>query len=65
MRGAWAADDPWQSYPQKFRGFFREAAWATLLPYVRSVCDGCAVTYHLRPIRCTKPYHNIPSRAYP
>jgi hypothetical protein len=25
MRGACAADDPWQGYRQKFRVFFREA----------------------------------------
>jgi hypothetical protein len=25
MRGAYAADDPWQGYRQKFRVFFREA----------------------------------------
>ena len=26
MRGACAADDPWHSYRQKFRVFFREAS---------------------------------------
>jgi hypothetical protein len=31
MRGACAADDPWHSYRQKFRVFFREATCPMML----------------------------------